>query len=61
MIEYKFTRDYESKNIYITSDSILPGSIPVNIPSSDKRKKQYISLFLHKEDIDEAIRFLEYD
>ncbi len=38
MIEYKFTRDYESKNIYITSDSILPGSIPVNIPSSDKRK-----------------------
>ncbi len=60
MIEYKFTRDYESKNIYITSDSILPGSIPVNIPSSDKRKKQYISLFLHKEDIDEAIRFLEY-
>lgn len=58
MIEYRVTLDPKNNRFIIQSDDIIKGSIAVNIPDSNKKKKQYISLFLHKADIEEGIDFL---
>ena len=58
MIDYKISFDSDSNRVVIESKDIIAGSVPVNIPDSDKRKKQFISLFLHKADIEEGLDFL---
>ena len=58
MYEYKVTFDRKNNLFILESEHIPNGSIAVNIPDSDKRKKQFISLFLHKADVEEGIDFL---
>lgn len=58
MIRYKVTANYSDGTMYIEDDNIAPGSVPVNIPDSDKLKKQLLSLYLHVADIEEALGYL---
>ena len=58
MIDYRISFDQINNRFVIESEDIIEGSIAVNIPDSDKRKKQFISLFLHKADIEEGLDFL---
>lgn len=56
MIAYDVQLDQQN-GIIIQSD-IIPGSCAVNIPDLNKKKKQYISLFLNKKDIERGIDYL---
>ncbi len=56
MIEYKVQIDPQN-NIIIQGD-FAPGSIAVNIPDTNKKKKQFVSLFLNKKDIEHGIEYL---
>lgn len=56
MIEYDVQLDQQ--NGIIVQGNITPGSCAVNIPDSNKKKKQYISLFLNKKDIERGIDYL---
>lgn len=58
MIDYRISFDPNNNRFVIESEDIIEGSIAVNIPDSDKRKKQFISLFLHKADVEEGLDFL---
>ena len=58
MIDYKVYCDPVNKQFFIESDDIVEGSVAVDIPDSDSRKNQFISLFLHKADVEEGLRFL---
>lgn len=58
MTDYKISFDSTNNRFIIESEEIVEGSIAVNIPDSDRRKKQFISLFLHKADIEEGLDFL---
>ena len=57
MIEYKVQIDPQN-NIIIQGD-FAPGSIAVNIPDTNKKKKQFVSLFLNKKDIEHGIEYLK--
>lgn len=57
MLEYNISIDPQN-GIVIRGD-FIPGSIAVNIPDSNKKKKQFISLFLNKKDIERAIDYLD--
>ena len=46
MIDYRISFDQINNRFVIESEDIIEGSIAVNIPDSDKRKRQFISLFL---------------
>lgn len=56
MIEYKVQIDSQS-GVTIQGD-FAPGSIAVNIPDTNKKKKQFISCFLNKKDIERGIDYL---
>lgn len=58
MIDYRISFDQINNRFVIESEDIIEGSIAVNIPDSDKRKRQFISLFLHKADVEEGLDFL---
>lgn len=58
MTDYRIVFDPTIDGYVIESETIIKGSIPVNIPAEDKRKRQFISLYLHKADIEEGISFL---
>jgi len=58
MREYNVLFDHRNNRFVLESEDIVEGSVAVNVPDSDKRKKQYISLFLHKADVEEGIDFL---
>lgn len=58
MKDYIITRD-QNGDFVIHSDYIVAGSIAVNIPNKCKQKKRFISMFLHKADIEEGISFLK--
>ena len=53
MIEYDVQLDQQ--NGIIIQGNIIPGSCAVNIPDLNKKKKQYISLFLNKKDVERGI------
>lgn len=57
MLEYEIIRDNETK-AYLVKGNILPGSIPVNIPNEDHIRKSYVSLFLHKADMESCLKYL---
>lgn len=57
MLEYSVTID--SAGVFTIQGGFMPGSVPVNIPDSNKKKKQFISLFLHKRDIEASINYLD--
>lgn len=57
MIEYQVRKD--AKNKYHVYGSFDETAIPLEIPSDNPYKKQYIDLFLHKADIDRGIQYLE--
>ena len=56
MVEYKVTID--NQNGIVIQGDFVPGSIAVNIPDENKKKKQFISLFLNKKDIERGIDYL---
>ena len=56
MIEYQVGKD--AKNKYHVYGSFDETAIPLEIPSDNPYKKQYIDLFLHKADIDRGIQYL---
>lgn len=56
MLEYKVRID--PQNGVVIYGDFIPGSIAVNIPDVDKKKRQYISLFLIKKDIECGIDYL---
>lgn len=60
MREYNVSFDGKNNRFILESEDIVEGSVAVNIPDSDKRKKHFISLFLHKADVEEGIDFLHY-
>lgn len=60
MVDYTATFDKANNRFIIQSEAIAAGSILVQLPDTDTRKKQYISLFLHKADIEEGLDFLHY-
>lgn len=43
---------------FIVEGDFIPGSIPVNIPNDDENRFAFISLFLHKRDIDFCKNYL---
>ena len=55
MNEYEVSID--SEGIIIKGEFVL-GSIPVNIPGNNAKKRSFISLFLNKRDIEHAIDYL---
>lgn len=57
MIEYQVGKDRNNK--YHVFGPFDENAIPLEIPSSNPYKKQFIDLFLHKADIDRGIQFLE--
>ncbi|MBR5572257.1 MAG: hypothetical protein IKV99_06425 [Oscillospiraceae bacterium] len=58
MTDYRITFDPAANGFVFESETIVKGSIAVNIPADDKRKRQFISLYLHKADLEEGISFL---
>lgn len=58
MIEYKVLADDPQKGL-VVQGNFAPGSIPVNIPHSNPKRKQYISLFLNLRDIEAGIDYLQ--
>ena len=56
MIDYSMQID--SQNGVVIQGDFIPGSIAVNIPDSNKKKRQFISLFLNKKDIERGIDYL---
>lgn len=56
MIEYKTQIDPQN-GVTIQGD-FVPGSIAVNIPDTNKKKKQFVSYFLNKKDIERGIDYL---
>lgn len=56
MLEYKVTNN--QRGAVIVQGDFAPGSVPVTIPDTNKKKKSFISLFLNKRDIERAIDFL---
>ena len=56
MIEYKVQID--PQNGAVIQGDFAPGSIAVNIPDTNKKKKQFISYFLNKKDIERGIDYL---
>ena len=56
MIDY--TISFQGDSLIIKSDCIECGSIAVNIPDDEPLKSLFISLFLHKADIEEALDYL---
>lgn len=56
MIEYEVTENKELGG-YIVKGNIIPGSIAVQLPDSPI-KRQFVSYFLHKADIEAGIGFL---
>lgn len=58
MVEYKVLADDPQNGLIIQGD-FIPGSTPVNIPHSDPKRKEYISLFLNLRDIDAGIDYLQ--
>lgn len=56
MLEYKVTNN--QRGAVIVQGDFAPGSLPVTIPDTNKKKKSFISLFLNKRDIERAIDFL---
>ena len=59
MVDYRMTYDASTGGYRIESPSIISGSVPVNIPEHEPRKRQFISLYLIKADIEEAIGFVQ--
>lgn len=57
MIEYKVQIDPQNGAVVIQGD-FAPGSIAVNIPDANDKKKKYISYFLNKADIERGIGYL---
>ena len=51
MNEYEVSIDSEG---IIIKGEFVPGSIPVNIPGNNAKKRSFISLFLNKRDIEHA-------
>lgn len=56
MIEYKVQID--PQNGAVIQGDFAPGSIAVNIPDTNKKKKLFISYFLNKKDIERGIDYL---
>ena len=56
MIDYSMQID--SQNGVVIQGDFIPGSIAVNIPDSNKKKRHFISLFLNKKDIERGIDYL---
>lgn len=56
MIEY--TLRIDPQNGVVIQGDFTPGSIAVSIPDSNKKKRQFISLFLNKIDIERGIDYL---
>lgn len=57
MIEYQVGKDANNK--YHVWGAIDENATPLEIPSDNPYKKQYIDLFLHKADIDRGIQYLK--
>ena len=57
MIDYIVTRDVEN-HCFIVKGNFIPGSIPINIPNTDRKRNTFISLFLNKKDIESGIDYL---
>lgn len=56
MLEYKVQID--PQNGVIVQGDFAPESVAVNIPDTNKKKKQFISYFLNKKDIERGIDYL---
>ena len=56
MLEYKVQID--PQNGVIVQGDFAPKSVAVNIPDTNKKKKQFISYFLNKKDIERGIDYL---
>lgn len=56
MLEYKVQID--PQNGVIVQGKFAPESVAVNIPDTNKKKKQFISYFLNKKDIERGIDYL---
>lgn len=62
MLNYEVSHD-EANGCFIVRGGILPGSKPVEIPINNAKqenlKKQFISFFLHKKDVEIGINYLD--
>lgn len=62
MLNYEVSQD-EANGCFIVRGGILPGSKPVEIPINNAKqenlKKQFISFFLHKKDVEIGINYLD--
>lgn len=62
MLNYEVSQD-EANGCFIVRGRILPGSKPVEIPINNAKqenlKKQFISFFLHKKDVEIGINYLD--
>ncbi len=45
---------------FVFEGDFIPGSIPVNIPDSDRRKHNFISLYVRITDLDHALAMLSF-
>lgn len=43
---------------FIVEGDVVPGSVAVNIPKDDENRFEFISLFLHKKDIDFCVKYI---
>ena len=58
MIDYVVNQENGKYKIIIPG--VVPGSVMINIPEDDPRRRRYISLYLHRETVKAGIQYLQY-
>ena len=58
MVNYHVSNLPEAKAMFVQGP-FLQGSIPINLPDEDVLKKEYISLFLNRKDIEIGLDSLQ--